>query len=194
MLDILKSIFTSEAGSFGFIFAILALLFFIVFKSGSIFEKFKSVDKLNQNVDKIKDDLTEVKAFITVFRDQNNPFAQRQSPVSLTDLGQEVHDDLRIGQIVEDNWNTCLKKVLAKIDGSSNPYDIQTACFAIGKKYSDLISGSEFDEIKRYAFNKGYNLSDFDLIFGVAIRDKYFKANSINVNDVDKHDPNHKDD
>lgn len=194
MLDILKSIFTSEAGSFGFIFAILAALFFIVFKSGSIFEKFKSVDKLNENVDKIKTDLNEVRAFITVFRDQSNQFVQRQSPVSLTPLGKEVYDDLNINRIVDQNWSTCLSKILAKIDGSSNPYDIQTACFSIGKKYSHIISDAELAEIKTYAFKKGYNLSDFDLIFGVTIRDKYFKEKKISIEEVDKHDPNKKED
>ncbi len=43
--------------------------------------------------------------------------------------------------------------------------------------------------IKTFTFNEGYNLSDFDLLFGIEIRNKYFKESDIKIEEVDQHDP-----
>ena len=192
MLDILKEIFTSPAGSFGSMFAILTLLFFLAYKSGQIVNSFKVVDVIQNSIAKIKDDIAEIKAFIQVFKQGNNPFAKSNSPISLTPLGSEVKTDLHLERIVNDNWDKLNKQIKSELENEDNPYNIQEVCFAIGQKYSMITPKNDFDLIKKYAFKKGYNLSDFDLIFGIIIRDKFLSEKGIPVSDIDIHDPNKK--
>ncbi len=192
MLDFLRELLTSEYGSFGFVFALLCLVFWLVFKSGKIVEKFSGVEKLENNIDKIKEDISEIKAFISVIRQEKSQFAKSHSPVSLTEKGVKVSKDIYIKRAIDRNWSNLLKEIKNALKEENNPYDIQEFCFQLGNKYSKYISEDDFDIIKKYAFSKGYNLSDFDIIFGIEIRDKYFSENNINVIDIDIHDPNKK--
>jgi len=189
MLDLLKEVFKSPAGSFGSMFAIATFLFFLIYKAGKVVEKFKVVDVIQNNIDNIKTDIAEIKAFIQVFRQDSNPFAKSHSPISLTELGTNVAIDLHIERAINNCWEKLKGKIKERLKKEDNPYDIQGICFSLGEKYSKMISEDEFDYIKTYAFNKGYNLSDFDVIFGILIRDKYFLEANIDVGDVDNHDP-----
>lgn len=189
MLEILKEIFTSPAGSFGSMFALFLLVFFLVYKAGKIVEKYRLLEKLAQSIDVIKDDISEIKASIKMFRQDSSGFARSQSPIALTEKGNNVAADLHIERAISKKWDKLNKKIKEKLKEEDNPYDIQGICFEFGESYSKLISENDYDFIKKYAFNKGHNLSDFDIIFGIYIRDKYFSENNIDVSDVDNHDP-----
>lgn len=189
MWEIIQEILKSPAGSFGFVFAILCLLFFLVFRAGKIVEKFSSVTKLESNVETMKQDIMDIKAFITVFRQENSKFSQRRSPISLSEEGDRVSKVINAEKIIARCWPVLQKEIKEKLDHTSNPYTIQQICFDISKHYMDYLDSNEIDMIKKVAFQEGHNVTNYDIIFGIMIRDKYFKENNINVSDVDKHDP-----
>ena len=76
-----------------------------------------------------------------------------------------------------------------QLDDKSNPYDIQQVCFEIGRRYSKLVTDVEMQVIKTYAYKSGYNLYDFDPIFGVRIRDRYLSQKGIEISEIDIHAP-----
>jgi hypothetical protein len=191
MWDIIKTILGSPAGSFGFVAAFLFLVFFLVFRAGKIVEKFSTVLKLESNIEAIKLDMMEIKAFISVYRQENNRFSQRNSPISLSEAGNIVASSIEAEKIVNRCWAQLEKEIKSEIEHSSNPYTIQDSCFSIGKHFIDFLNDTELDLIKKYAYQEGHNIVNYDLVFGILIRDKYFRENNINVSDIDKHDPNH---
>ncbi len=190
MWETFIKILESPAGSFASIAMIFGVLFFLVYKGGQVVERFKVINKFETNIDTIKTDIMEIKAFISVFRRENNEFTKRQSPISLTVLGKQVADDIKAEETTGLKWTDIEPTIKKKLNHDANPYTIQEACFELGKKYYDFLNSNELDTLKTYAYKKGYNMYDFENIFGVIIRDIYFKKNKINVVDVDKHDPN----
>ncbi len=192
MIELVKDILLSPVGSAASAFGIVTVLFFIAYKAGKIVEKFGLVNKMESSIDKIKDDISEIKAFIQIFRQENNPFAQAKSPISLTDKGLEVVDELHIKRIIEKNWDVLHKRVTEKLNNDDNPYTIQEVCFRIGEKFSEFLTKEEFDMIKKYAYKEGHDVSQFDIVFGILIRDKFFEVEKIDVSEVDIHDPKKK--
>lgn len=158
MFEILGKILESDAGSFGFVFAFLSLAFAIVWKVSHFSTKFESVHKLESNIDAIKEDIHGIKAFMQVFRETNNPLAQRQSPVSMSEDGKNVSRELGLEAIVANHWNDFKSSVIANLESDCNPYDIQVESFKVGDKYKKFITEEELDKIKLHAFNSGYNL------------------------------------
>lgn len=144
-------------------------------KAGTIIEKFRSVPKLSANIDKIKEDIAEIKAFIQVVRQDNNEFVKAHSPLSLTEKGKKVAADLHIEDILKRQWSGLCKQISTKLNEGHNPYDIQEVCFEIGRTYSKILAENEFDNVRLYAFKNGHNLADYDLLFGIVLRDMYFK-------------------
>lgn len=189
MIDLIKEILKSPAGSFGFVAGVLGLIGFVVYKSGGLVQKFGIVDKLEKSIDKIKEDIAEIKAFMSIIRQKQNPLAETKSPISLSTQGEQVSSDLKIKRIVTNNWEQINEKIKSCLKKEDNPYNIQQICFDMGKKYSEIVSKEELDYIKTYAFEHGFNLSDFDIVFGIEIRDTYFKQENLAVASVDAHDP-----
>lgn len=188
MFELLRDILTSPAGSFGFVFAVLGLLFYIAMKAGTVIEKFRSVPKLSDNIDKIKEDIAEIKAFIQISRQDNNKFVKAHSPLSLTEKGEMVATDLHIRDILNRQWSSLCKQISTKLNEGHNPYDIQEVCFEIGRTYSKILTENEFENVRLYAFKNGHNLADYDLLFGIVLRDMYFKEKNIKVEELDKYE------
>lgn len=190
MLDFILEMLKTPAGSFASVLGAILLLFFLAYKGGKIVEKYTVVDKILESIDKIKEDIFEIKAYISIAKQNNNNLlAKSQSPISLTKKGEEAFIDLHIERIVEKSWNELNKTIKSKLKEDYNPYNIQEVCFEIGKTYSKITSKNDYDAIKTYAFQKEYNLFDFDLLFGIVIRDTFLREERINVK-VDTHDSN----
>lgn len=64
MLKLLQDALESPAGSFAFVFALLAVCFFAVWKISHFTTKFSSVEKLETHIGHIKEDMHYVKASI----------------------------------------------------------------------------------------------------------------------------------
>ncbi|MCF8265846.1 MAG: hypothetical protein K9I99_15205 [Melioribacteraceae bacterium] len=180
---------TSPFGSFGFVFAVSIGILSLFTKAGQLWERFKTIGKIEAAIDKIKEDVAEIKAFIRTFRQENTAFAQRKSPLRLTERGRNVAEELKAEGIVEESWERILKKINSRIETDANPYDIQEACLEVGESYSDFLSDNQYNVIANIAFKNGNKLSDYDIIFGLVIRNKYFAEKGISLTDVDLHDP-----
>ncbi len=108
--DFLKEILKSRSGSFGFMFSLGLFILWIAVKAGKIIERYKVIEKIEKNIDTIKNDLSQIKAFIELFKQNNNPFAKSKSPISLTELGDRVAEDLKVKRIINKNWSEIEKK------------------------------------------------------------------------------------
>ncbi len=190
MIEFVKDALKSPGGSFAFIFAILVLAFWATYQISKWMTQLKHVEKLDENISAIKDDMATVKAFITVFREANNPFARSQSPMALTPQGLVVAEDLKIQDLILRHWEEINKDIVSAIDHDCNPYDIQQEAIVVAGKIQKYLTAPELDAIKRYAYKQGHTLNAYDLLIGVHIRDIYFKKNNIKIEDVDKYDPN----
>ncbi|MCH7770145.1 MAG: hypothetical protein IIA49_03890, partial [Bacteroidetes bacterium] len=175
MFDIIKEILNSPAGSFGSVLGVFLTLTFLIYKAGRIVEKFELVKKLEKSIDMIKEDIAQIKGFISALGQKSSDFIKSKSPITLSKAGSKVSNELKIKKIIETNWEEVNKRIKQNLVNEVNPYNIQQICFAIGKKYSEFTSESELDYIKIYAFNAGKDLYDFDILFGIEIRDAYFK-------------------
>lgn len=112
---------------------------------------------------------------------------QSHSPISLTLKGKEIAEQLKFNDILSSNWD----KMESIIEGEKNPYDIQMEF--ISKFISspdEYIDSDSMDKIKRDAYMRGFPLIDYMRMIGVMARDKYFSLHNIDVNEVDKNDPN----
>lgn len=223
LFDILKEILGSPAGSFGFVFFVLALIAWVIHKVTEFITVWRmkekelcgleertnkqgvkvdilddkynrletKVDNLAKDVMYIKTDISYIKTHLEL-RDSRLPgnLVQSHSPVSLTDEGKRVAEELGVAAMIEQNWQ-CIYEYISNNVNSDNAYDIQqfcieTATVLLGK----LFTAEDVSKIKTYAYNAGMPLGFYGGMIGVLIRDRYFKQKDINTKAVDDFDPN----
>ena len=117
-------------------------------------------------------------------------YTNAHSPIALTESGWDVAKEMGIEDIICRNT----KRILSLIDDSvpqKNAYDIQQFCIdAVIVSLDKLFIEEDVNRIKSFAFNKGQHIVMYSSLIGVLVRDLYFKERSINIEDVDKCDPN----
>lgn len=219
IFSIIIEILRSDAGSSTFVVLLFIGIAYLIWKTSHYNTKFSEIDKVDEKFDKIenkfdnkftqmeekiekkfdraeskfdeiKDSLSVIKAFIENQKDKTNPFAQRQSPVKLTPKGIEVEKEIQAEALIDKYWDYISREVNERLQNNCNPYDIQVASFEVGDMYQQFISNEELDKIKINAYNHGYNLDVYELLFGIIIRDRILKDRNIDPYEVDKHDPN----
>lgn len=155
-------------------------------RSDSMNKRFESIEerfgKIEGRIDMMQNSVVKV----LEGRGRHNDFTQAHSPISLTDLGKQKAEELKLDNIISKNWET----ISNIINEDKNPYDIQSA-FIINfistpEKYIDKES---LDLIKNDAFLSGNMLIDYMRMIAVMARDRYFKEHDIEIGEVDKHDP-----
>lgn len=189
MFEIIQAGLSSPFGSFAFVLGIMGAVFVGIWKVSYFAAKLKGVDKLEQSIDIIKTDIQYLKGFVQLFKESNNPLSQRQSPVSMTDIGKTVATELNIQNMVINHWDAFCVEVAGCLKKDCNPYDIQVESFKVGDKYQDFINPQELLAIKNHAFNAGYNLGIYNILFGLIIRDKILQDKGFKQSDIDLHDP-----
>lgn len=135
----------------------------------------------------IKEDLAYIKgAFLSKIED---PFMKKQSPISLTEKGEALSEELLMREIVDNNWD----KIHSDLEENlidKNPYDIQEYCLeTAGFKSDRFFTEKDIVRFKTKAFQKGLNVVLLYRIAGILIRDKYLTEKGINIKDIDNHDP-----
>lgn len=196
-MDLILEIIRSTGGACAIVLSILLLAFWAVRKLTEWQCEMKSasgrMDKIEGNIESIKSDVHYIKGTLDVLKNNNpNSLVQSHSPISLTEKGQQVADDMKIGQMIADNWSkisACIEKNVA----SNNAYDIQqfcieTASIALGELFND----NDVLKVKDYAYKAGQNTVYYGGMIGVLIRDRYFKEKGISIDEVDKNDPSKK--
>lgn len=207
MVDVIKQIFLSPFGSFGSVFALFALAFYLVHWITKKITKMnvehdaicadhakiqgrleKTIEKSDSKFDSIRSDIAIIKASLQV----GNPLTQSHSPIGLSKKGELVADELKVQEKIQKNWER-IEPLISKGTISKNAYDIQQFCIeqtmVNPENFFDAASLLEF---KNYAFNKGNNLSIYLNMIGIMIRDEYFNRKGIDKAEVDEHDPEFK--
>lgn len=185
MFELLQDAIKSPAGSFAFVFAIMSLICVAVWKISHYSTKFGLVEKLEKSMDQIKEDMHYVKASIKLLKDEINSLAQRQSPVSMTRKGEEVVQELKINDLIENHWERIHPNLNKNLSKECNAYDMQVESFKIGENYQEFLTSEELNSIKNHAFKFGFNLDVYNLLFGIVIRDKYLSTKGFTTKDVD---------
>lgn len=200
MLNLIQSLFENPAGGFGTMLAlVLSILWVVHYVSSKIGEHSNAVkhaerrtEVLEDNIHKIREDLAFLIGKARVYDDERkrseSDFAQAHSPISLTPKGKQEAENLNAEQIISRDFESIVEKI--DQSGAKNPYDIQQFCIDIATYFPEKFFAPEsIDAVKLYAYKQGRSLSEYGIIFGIMIRDAYFKRKGIDVGLVDKHDP-----
>lgn len=193
-LSFIKEIFLSDAGSFASVLAFLGLCFWVVVKVTTINNNHSTLmntfNKHDTFIDDLRTDIAYIKGNIDLLNKRESDIAQAHSPISLTDKGNEYAERLNIDVLIENNWLTIISDLEANVQ-DKNPYDIQEYC----RKIAAVQPEKFFDEasilqIKQEAYKLGRSFFDLSIIPAIKIRDRYLREKGINIEEIDKHDPN----
>ncbi|MDD2798152.1 MAG: hypothetical protein PHV20_06120 [Bacteroidales bacterium] len=199
-MDLLRTILTSDFGSFSFVASILALAFWLTHWVTKRITEIKSehstlsktVSKMESHVDDIRKDLSYMKGSIDIIRSGANPATQSHSPISLTTIGEKIRDDLNANDLIAKNWD----KIFATLEKNicdKNAYDIQEYCMETAAVEPEkLFDDKTLTIIKSYAYKQGNPFQYYSGVFAVLIRDKYLGIKGIDVSEVDANDPKNK--
>ncbi len=210
-MEFIKLILGSPFGSFGFIVSVLLgcgwLIHYVTKKTTQFTSKHDSlkdnvnningslsgsITKIDNHIDEIRRDLSYLKGSIDIFKRDSPSVAKSHSPVSLTEIGEQLKAELKAEEVIKRNW----EKIFADLEKNicnKNAYDIQQYCLEMSAVEPERFLGKlDLDNLKQFAYQKGNLLQYYSPIFGIIIRDKYLEIKGINVSDVDLHDPTHK--
>lgn len=210
-IKLIQDLLGTPAGSFAFIVGIMCLggwlIFYVTKKVTEIrsehdhlksdshkyeqaFDgRFKTVEV---HIDEIRKDLSYLKGSLEVFRSGSAPLAQRHSPISLTEIGIKVCEELNAEAMIAQNWEAIRKELDEKLT-DKNAYDIQEYLMETAAVEPErLLLPADLNKLKTYAFQKGNSLAYYSVIFGIIIRDKYLKYKNIDVSEIDACDPSKK--
>lgn len=187
-------------GTVGAIVAPIITLLIIVFYAGGLKEKItnntgnitKLDEKLDDHIEKsdkrhyeMKEQLGRIDGSLDIIKRgigvEMKTLTRNNSPVVITDEGWEVVKAINAKEAIDEVWDKILEEISKKVNKESNPYDINEACFDVADRYMSFITKQRQESTKLYALKKSYKLYDFDRLFGVIIRDRYFKENGIDI-------------
>jgi hypothetical protein len=118
-----------------------------------------------------------------------NPYAQQRSPLRLTGDGSEMVKSVGIDRMIDENW-TNIRSYMKKNLSTDHPYDIQQFLMEQTAAYpGKFINKDDLDRLKNIAYNKGYPLNVYLTVVALLIRDRYFSENNIDIEEIDKNDP-----
>jgi hypothetical protein len=198
MIDVVKDIIQSPAGSFGSVTALFLLAFWLVHwitkKVTSINFSHDalsvSVKKMEGHIEKMQEDIVYLKVNVDIIKASTQPLSQSKSPLSLTALGQKASEDLKATEMIANSWDKIYADLEANVH-SLNAYDIQQYCTETATvELSRFISEDNLSRVKMYAFENGKPFAYYAPVFAIPIRDRYLKLKGIDVAEVGKEAPN----
>ncbi len=212
MIQLIRDILTSDAGSFPFVFALMILAFWLVHwvtkKVTTINSEHSELTKTttkidthidevrkdlsflkgvinNNDVDEMRKDLSYLKGSFDIIRSGANPLTKSKSPISLTEKGLEVAEKINARDIIANNW----EKIYADLESNicdKNAYDIQEYCIETASVEPERFFDKDtLSKLKDFAYNEGRPLQYYGGMLGVLIRDKYLNIKGIDVSEVD---------
>lgn len=197
-IELIEKAFTSPFGSFGCAFAIVAGAFYLVHwvtkkvteiqSSHSTINE--SANKMDTYIDTLRKDIAYIKGSLELLQDKGNDLAQAHSPISLTDKGKELADNIHADAMIESNWEN-IRSQIDKSVTDKNAYDIQQYCIETMAVDPDaLLSKDDVLLLKQYAYRTGRSVQSISIVPALKIRDRYFAERNIAIGDIDKYDPN----
>lgn len=197
MFDLFKEILKSPAGSFGIVVAMFGLAFwlthYVTKKITEITSEHgilsKNVLGIEHHVDEIRRDLSYLKGTVDTIRSGSSPLTQAHSPISLTEKGREVAEELKAESIVARNWTKIFNDLEQNIK-DKNAYDVQVYCMETAAvQPENFFDKSALDFIKEIAYKQGNSFQYYSGVFGVLIRDKYLSLKGIDKDEIDINNP-----
>lgn len=191
MADVIKSIFTSPLGSFGFVFGIFVVVVWGVYyvtKHITVINTEhnnlkEAGSKLAQAVEAIQRDIMWIRVVMGTKGAPAMDTAQAHSPISLTEIGEELKKELGAEEAVSRNWDKIDTDITVNVK-DKNPYDIQQYCMETAAVTPEaFLSKEDVDKLKLFAYKKGRPFISLSTIFALIIRDKYFQIHNIATSD-----------
>ena len=167
---------------------ILALAFWLMFKTGKWTEKFQThEDKINA-AQNLGNQVIEIRTKVDLIYNLVNPnrLVAPRSPISLTPTGIEISEKIGANTILQAHIEVLTSAV--ESEGPKNAYDIQVVSMKVAKeKMLSLLSEKELIAIKDEAYKRGMLVEDIMSVFGVLLRNHVLNKRGIPIADVDKH-------
>lgn len=115
MIELIRDILTSDAGSFAFVVSLMLLAFWLVYyvtKKVALMNAdhtslSRSVSKIEATVDDMRRDLSYLKGSLDILRSPDQ-LLKAHSPISLTDEGKRVATELGAEAMIARNWQSIL--------------------------------------------------------------------------------------
>jgi len=143
---------------------VIVLIVRVIFKIG-VWKGSVDTDQTN-----FKEFMTEIKEKIDQIFSRFPPLlVTKKSPLSLTDLGKDVSNQLNATQWADKTAIVVLEKIKNK-----EPYDIQEFSFEYAQK-DDSYSENERTLTRNVAYENGIKEEEARDIFGIELRDKLLK-------------------
>jgi hypothetical protein len=198
MLDVVKFVLSSPAGSFGFVFSLMFLCGWVIYwitKKVTLIQSdhgvlTKSVTKIETSIDDIRVRMSFMEGSINILdSSQRGGLMKSHSPISLTDEGVHVAKEIQAEEIITRNWDKIFP-ILEKAISNKNAYDIQQYCIEnVSVDPDRFIDNNSLNLLKDYAYAQGKPLQLYTRLMGVIIRDRYLKQKGISIAEIDKHGP-----
>lgn len=113
---------------------------------------------------------------------EGRQLTKRNSPVDLTENGNNVLNDSSGKSFIDDNYNELKGKVESK--SPTNSYDIQEFSKHVIQEIQDDV---RMDPVKEYLFKEGMEIQDIIEVLGIYLRNKILEEKHIAVGDIDNH-------
>ncbi|MFV0472391.1 MAG: hypothetical protein ACK5L7_10240 [Paludibacteraceae bacterium] len=197
MTDLIRTILSSPAGSFGFIFGIIILAGWLIHWATKHITTINSnhtalnnnVNKMDNNIDEIRKDIAYLRGSVEIIKSNSEPLTKRKSPISLTTLGLEIAEKVKASQKISLNWDKIYRSLEEDVK-DKNPYDTQEFIMeTIAVEPEVFFDKETLSELKDFAFKHGNVWQYYSGMFGVLIRDRYLEEKGIDVSEVDASDP-----
>ena len=147
-------------------------------------DKFEKInDKFDDKFEKINDKLEKIFHLL-----HNEPIEKRTSPISLTDYGQKLSQEISASEISDMELTNATEQVK-----DCNAYQIQEYCFEFAKnallkklneKHRDF-----YDKIHEVAFNEGIEVEKLTRVIALELRDKILSSQSRLHSEINQHEP-----
>lgn len=188
MQEIILALISQLNSSVFILLAILILAFISIFKMGKWTEKFTSHDRRVEKIEGLSEKVIELKTKIDLIYQYTNPhpMVKSMSPISLTELGKKVAEEIKANQIFSKYVSKLVQEAESK--KPTNAYDIQQVSLEVSKNFlTTLFTDEELNIVKQQAFKRGVLVEDIMIIFGIILRNHILQEKGIPISDIDKH-------
>lgn len=172
---------------------ILLAAFWAVYKLGQIIDKFGVFKEDNKDIKtdmkEMNNTLSKINATTDLLYQAHLRTVQSHSPLGLSVVGETIGKDLNLDQKIANHWDKIKQTYFANAE-LKNPYDIQTVAMqAAPDAFESTFTDKEKDEVKLYAYQKGYNLLEIYPVVGIKIRNQIMIERNMPLEEIDKYAP-----
>lgn len=153
-----------------------------------IFFVFKHTRPIRDDVKNIRERLPVIESRVgDLWADK---IAPAHSPRQLNERGQTILNQSGIKEFVERNKPELLRRVRER--NCTNAYDAEKATFSVVNETIKEAGATDLDSLKNGAYKVGATLDTLLLVGGIYLRNLIFPELGFSLDDIDKHNPDKK--